>query len=469
MTTPPAPGPAHAAAWPVLDFSRVPSSAHPLVSTEPHPGCELAVTIPAHNEEAGIVGTLQALAAQVDLSGRRLDPRRYEVLVLANNCSDGTVRLARRFAAAHPELALHVIEIVLPPPNAHVGAARRLVMDEACRRLRSLGRPGGVIATTDGDTLVRPAWIASTLAEIARGADAVGGRILATPQEIAALDAGTRLYYRRDTAYRTLRAAYESILNPDPVNAWPRHHHCFGASLAVTVRTYLAAGGLPVVHCLEDMEFVRALERQDARVRQSPAVNVLTSLRSSGRVDVGLSWTLSRWTRAARLGEPLLLESPDAIAWEARNRRRLRQLWDRPRTAGALAEASASVGMRVRRLGQFWREADTAGAFCQRVCEYQRRTRTGPWSLPPMEVQAANAILRRRLAHLRPNLRALTIISAQKGRAGSVPHADRFDEAGALPWPPRGTPREPCRPSADNRVPAASSEPAAGGRAVLAG
>ncbi len=465
----PAFGPAHAAARQDFDFSRVPSARFPLVSAPPDPACELSVTIPVHNEEAGIVATLSALAAQVDLQGRPLDPRRYEVLVLANNCSDRTVKLARRFAAAHPAMRLHVIEIVLPPPHAHVGAARRLVMDEACRRLQSLGDGGRVIGTTDGDTLVRPTWAVSTLDEIVRGADAVGGRILATPQEIAALDTGTRLYYRRDTAYRTLRAAYESILNPDPANAWPRHHHCFGASLAVTARTYLAAGGLPVVHCLEDLAFVRALERQDARVRQSPAVNVLTSLRCSGRVDVGLSWTLARWTRAAQTGEPLRLESPDAIAWEALNRRCLRRLWEGARTAGALAQASASVGMRVRRLNQFRQEAETAGAFCQAVCEYQRRTRTGPWSLPLMEVQAANTILRRRLAALRPNLRALTIISARKDRAGSVPPAGRFYEADALPWPPREIPRAPRRLLVGSPAPAVSSGPAAGGRACLAG
>ena len=442
-----------------------------LMAIPPEPECELSVAIPAHNEETGIVATLRALAAQVDLAGRPLDPRRYEVLVLANNCTDRTVALARRFAAAHPALRLHIIEIVLAPPDAHVGSARRLVMDEACRRLRSLGRPRGVIATTDGDTLVRPAWVASTLEEVADGADAVGGRILATPEEIAALDAGTRLYYRRDTAYRTLRAAYESILNPDPANAWPRHHHCFGASLAVTAQAYRAAGGLPVVRCLEDMAFVRALERRDARVRQSPAVNVRTSLRCSGRVDVGLSWTLSKWSRAAALGEPLLLESPDAIAWEALNRRFLRRLWEEGRrTSGALAQASASVGMRVRRLNQLWREADTAGAFCQSVCEHQRRTGTGPWSLPLMDVREANAILRRRLSALRPSLRALAVIAARKGRAGTSLRAVRPYEGGVRPWPPLpGTPHEPCRPSAGSQGRKASSEPAAGPPAVLAG
>lgn len=470
MITLPALGSAPDAARQALDFTRVPSASLPLAPAEPDPLCELSVAIPVHNEEAGIAATLAALAAQVDQTGRPLDPRRYEVLVLANNCTDGTVEQARRFAAATPALRLHVIEILLPPPHAHVGAARRLVMDEACRRLGSLGRQRGVIATTDGDTLVRPTWVASNLEEIAHGADAVGGRILATPEEIAALDPGTRLYYRRDTAYRTLRTAYESILNPDPANAWPRHHHCFGASLAVTVQAYLAAGGLPVVHCLEDMAFVRELERRDARVRRSPAVNVLTSLRCSGRVDVGLSWTLSKWTRAAALGEPLLLESPDAIAWEALNRRCLRQLWERKRTSAAVAQASASVGMRMRRLNQFWRAADTAGEFCQSVCEDQRRTRTGPWSLPLMEAQVANTILRRRLAALRHNLRAVTIIPARKGRAGSVPPGSRFYEGAGHPWtPPRETLREPRRLSTGSHGREASSEPVAGAHAVLAG
>ena len=67
--------------------------------------------------------------------------RRYEIIVLANNCRDGTARVARRLADAHADLALHVVEIELPPTEAHVGTARRLAMDEACRRLLLVGRP----------------------------------------------------------------------------------------------------------------------------------------------------------------------------------------------------------------------------------------------------------------------------------------------------------------------------------------
>ena len=223
-----------------------------MVGVPPRPECELCVTIPVYNEEADIALTLAALANQTDLDGMPLDLGRYEILVLANNCTDRTGEIVRAFAERHRSLRLHLIDILLDEPDAHVGAARRLVMDEACRRLECLGRKRGVIATTDGDTRVRPTWVAANLAEIERGADAVGGRILASPEQVAKLEPGTRMYYRLDGVYRTLRAAYETILNPHPANLWPRHHHCFGASLAVTVETYRAAGGLPVVRCLED-------------------------------------------------------------------------------------------------------------------------------------------------------------------------------------------------------------------------
>ena len=454
---------------PVFDFSQLPAAALPLVSAPLSPPCELCVTIPVHNEEADIAATLRALAAQVALDGTPLDPARYEVIVLANNCTDRTGEIVRKFAAAHGQLRLHLIEIVLPPPHAHVGAARRLVMDEACRRLDGQGRRRGVIATTDGDTRVRPNWVAANLAEIASGADAVGGRILAGPEQIAALAPGARLYYRLDHTYHTLRAAYETLLNPGPGNPWPRHHHCFGASLAVTAETYRQAGGLPVIRCLEDMAFTDALERLDARVRQSTGVNVLTSLRVSGRVDVGLSDTLSKWTRAAAAGEPLMLPSPDAIAWEACNRRFLREHWPEGYSVDLGRRAAERLAVDADWLAEHWRRARSAGELCQMVCWHHRGTGTGPHSLPTMDVQAAIRELRRRVAPQRGLLRAGSVTAARTDRAGTFPRADRADAAELPPWPPQRKFREPGRPSAGSPAQRASSEPATGGHPLPVG
>ena len=453
---------------PTFDFARLPAAKQPLVAVLPSPSCELCVTIPVHNEEADIAATLRALTVQIGADGRRLDPERYEVLILANNCTDRTGEIVRGFALEHPDLRLHLVEIFLREPHAHVGAARRLAMDEACRRLESIGRAGGVIATTDGDTRVRPSWVAANLAEIAAGADAVGGRILAEPEQVAALAPGTRLYYRLDTTYRTLRAAYETILNPGNGNPWPRHHHCFGASLAVTAETYRAAGGLPVLRCLEDMAFTDALERLDVRIRQSPAVNVLTSLRISGRVDVGLSGTLSKWTRAAAAGEPLMLTSPAAIAREALNRRYLRELWRERFSSDVLGRAAAHLEIAADTLGRLWRRARSAGELCQSVCWHHRDTGTGPYGLPLMEVRAATAELRRQVALRREDLRAATAPTARTNRAGTSPRGDHLDAAKSAPWPPK-TFREPGRLSADNRARMASNEPAADGHPVPVG
>ncbi len=403
---------------PTFDFGRLPSALHPLVNVPPLPACELCVVIPVHNEETFIARTLAALAAQVDLAGDPLDHDRYEILLLANNCSDRTVPVAREYARTHPSLRLHVIETVLHAPFAHVGGARRLVMDEGCRRLGRIGRPRGVIASTDGDTQVRPDWVAATLREVARGADAVGGRIQASREEIAALDSGARLYHIRDLAYRTVRAAYESVLSPDPYNAWPRHHHCFGASLAVTAETYLAAGGVPAVPCLEDMAFCRSLERVGARIRHSPEVGVRTSMRCQGKVGVGLSSTLTIWTRAARAGEPWLVQSPAAIEREVADRRLVRALWSEGPSVESIARGTAGLSVEAGWLAREWQRAATNGGLYLAVEEWQRRHGAGPYALPRMEVLAATAELRALLKAHRATLRGAARLQARRQKEG---------------------------------------------------
>ena len=385
------------------------------------------MVIPVHNEEAGIVRTLAALSVQVDLLGLPLERDRYEILVLANNCEDQTVPLARRFAEAQPGLRLHVIDTVLPPPHAHVGAARRLVMDEGCRRLGRLGRPRGVIASTDGDTQVRPDWVAAILREIARGADAVGGRIQASREELAGLDPGARLYYTRDLAYRTLRSAYESVLAPDPFNPWPRHHHCFGASLAVTAEAYVAAGGLPVVHCLEDMHFCQSLERINGRLRHSPEVVVRTSMRKSGRVPVGLSGTLAIWARAASAGEPWLVESAAAIERMTATLNLARTLWSQGRSREAVARGAAAFGVEGDWLDQVWRQAATHGELYVAVDDRQRQKRTGPFALQKMEVRAVTAELRTKLQAHRTTLRGAARLQVQRQKEGWSPDDESED------------------------------------------
>src|ERR1700677_2494926 len=107
----------------------------PLVDRSPLATCELCIVVPARDESVRIEKCLSALVRQVDSDGKPIDPAKYEVLVLANNCHDETAAQARAFAGRYPDLVLHVVETNFPPERRYVGCARKLLMDEACRRL----------------------------------------------------------------------------------------------------------------------------------------------------------------------------------------------------------------------------------------------------------------------------------------------------------------------------------------------
>ena len=315
----------------------------------PQAGLQASVIIPAKDEADNLPATLAAFAAQTDLRGCPLPPATFEVIVLANNCDDDTAATVRRVARQLPRLALHVAELHLPPDEAHVGQARRLLMDEACHRLQLARRPAGLIASTDADTRVAPTWLAATLAEVEAGADAVGGRILTDSPRLGACP--VRRTQLRDAAYHLMRTRLERLLDPNPADPWPCHHQHYGASLALTARAYLLVGGLPAVRFLEDEALWQALRRHDLRLRHSPNVQVLTSDRQSGRVEVGLSWQLQQWAHLSQEQQEPRVEWPAELAalWQVRHQ--LRDWWlrgRRPTDYDAILELMAISGEALR-------------------------------------------------------------------------------------------------------------------------
>lgn len=346
-----------------------------------------SVIIPAKDEAANLPASIAALAMQVDLQGRPLPPESYEVILLANNCQDDTVGVARRLGALYPNLVLHVAEITLPPATAHVGRARRLLMDEAAQRLISVGRTNGIIASTDADTCVSPTWLASIQAEVAAGADAVGGRILMMPDAACS----TRRIHLRDTAYRLLAARLENVVDPDPADPWPRHHQHFGASLALTAAAYQRVGGLPEVRFLEDEALYQALRRHDLRVRHSPTVQVATSARQDGRAEVGLSWQLRQWAALGLRQEEPFVPSGQYLmhTWEIR--RQLRVLWKAAHSARGTAlllpiqqyrqQIARILGIETIVLARKIRQSLTFGLLWEWV---QQQQPLGQWPLVPL-------------------------------------------------------------------------------------
>lgn len=308
----------------------------------PDPDLRLSVILPAKDEADGIEDTLRALYYQTSPAGCPVSRKWYEVILLANNCSDRTAAIARAFAADHPDFTLHVIEDYITGDQAHIGYVRRVLMDLACMRFNALGKSRGLIASTDADTLAGDHWVWYNLAAIEAGADAVGGRILTQAHH-----SEYRKYYLMDVRYRFLQSQLESLIDPNPYDEWPRHFQNFGPSLAVTCEMYQRVGGMPVVPCLEDLRFFKALCRHDARIRHCPQVKVMTSSRISGRVAFGFSIQLERWGAMARDGKPIMVRGCEEIRFRLYLNRLLRQVWQ-SRSRYLMLKAARKINAPVR-------------------------------------------------------------------------------------------------------------------------
>ncbi|CCH55339.1 glycosyl transferase family protein [Fibrisoma limi BUZ 3] len=295
---------------------------HHLFNDSVSSALRISVIVPVRDETAHLEQTLDALRNQINANAGPISPDLYEVLLLANNCTDDSYELAKHYQTCYPDFPLHLAQIQLPAHQANIGTVRRLLMDEACRRLLSVGNENGIIASTDGDTTVDAQWLWHIMAEIDKGCDAVAGRIIAQPDSSPA-----RLFHVRDVTYRQLITKVESLLDPHVHDPWPRHFQHFGASFAVTCRAYLQAGRLPEVPYLEDEALYKALLRIDAKIRKSPHVKVRTSARLQGRVAIGFSEQLRSWAKMHYDQQVQLAEPPGALLIRFSNRHRLRLLW----------------------------------------------------------------------------------------------------------------------------------------------
>lgn len=285
-----------------------------------------AVAIPARDEADRIAACLEALDAQI---GARLDA----IVLLVNNTSDGTARIARG-VRLHKPTKLHVIECNLPPDQATAGHARRLAMEAAAE----LAGPDGVLLTTDADGMVDPDWLAANLTAIAAGADAVAGWVELHPIDWGHIPAKLHEDDARECAYDALCDEIHARLDPDPADPVPRHTQHSGASIAVTAAAYARCGGVPAIPTGEDRALIAALRRVDARIRHAPEVHVTVSGRIEGRSEGGMADTIRR-----RLTQPDKfiddrLEPAIACARRARCRAALRRVYFEPSTgSGALA------------------------------------------------------------------------------------------------------------------------------------
>ncbi len=295
---------------------------HFLFPSIPDKNLQISVIVPVKDEELYLTNTLDALRNQIDDTGKPFPFKLYEVLILINNSTDASLKIAKAYQQKHAFFQLYIANINLPKTVAHVGTARRLLMDEAYRRLE-LNNSNGIIASTDGDTEVDTQWLYHTIKEIKNGNDVVGGRIISKP-----VNKNVRLYYLQDVTYRYLAKKLETEINPCKHDPWPSHFQCYGASMAVQCSVYKKAGGLPAVPFLEDAAFCSASYRIDAKIRCSPEVKVYTSSRRSNRVVVGFAAHLKHLENMRKEDEQQYVEAPEILKIKFANKQLLKKCWD---------------------------------------------------------------------------------------------------------------------------------------------
>ena len=267
------------------------------------------VAIPARNEAALIGRCLGALARQT------VDPRLFEIVVLANNCSDGTAEVAR--SAAYPGL-LRIVERSLPPGSAHAGGARRAAFEEA--------RGEGPILSTDADCVPDPDWVEASLDAFASGADAVAGRVSGDWEELKHLPPDMLEIGALEWEYLSLVAKAADRFDPRPHNPLPGHVQRCGANLAITAAMLRRVGGVPPIPTGEDRALFAAVERLDGQVRQDMRSHVVASARTRGRASGGMADAIAARARADYLCDPQL-EPARALVRRLRLRRRARAAW----------------------------------------------------------------------------------------------------------------------------------------------
>jgi glycosyltransferase involved in cell wall biosynthesis len=384
---------------------------YPVVKNEPLPQCEVCVIVPVRNEAQLLETCLNALAHQIDLTGRPIDSRSYEVILLANNCNDNSAEIAHHFSRQHPSFQLHVVECTLAPCDAYIGRVRQILMDEAYDRLSrlglaKLGSKSGVIASTDGDTRVASTWIAATQSEIARGADAVGGRIIADVDSCNALAPLVKKRYIQGDYYHQLIVELETYLDATPHDQWPRHAQHYGASLAVTAQMYRKAGGMPATRSPEDVAFYHALLRVGARFRHSPLVKVSTSARQTVRTEQGFAAQLNIW-EALGQQQAFLVESATAIEIRFKVRRYLRDLWRQVLNGYQHHIKDVSACANILGVGSHWLWSELAqpqpfDLMFEQVEARQQQTKIWQQRWPLVHLEEAIADLSNRLQILRP-------------------------------------------------------------------
>jgi glycosyltransferase involved in cell wall biosynthesis len=218
----------------------------------------VTVIVATHNRAPQLRQTLEALIAQQTPEGLG-----WDVLVVDNRCSDGTLEVFRTMAMQAPGRLRYVFE-------PRVGKSRALNTGIAVAR-------GAIIALTDDDVSPAVDWVATAAAVLdKRGVDGAGGRILPS-WEVE--PPSWLLGSRQLLDYLAIMDFDQPAMLPTPPGRRPQ---VWGANMVFRREALLALGGFdtrlgPVGgrrFCAEDCDIVRRMIAAGRSVAYDPALTV---------------------------------------------------------------------------------------------------------------------------------------------------------------------------------------------------
>lgn len=238
---------------------------------------QVAVVVPARNEEVLLPSCLQALALAADRWEEVHAQGSVQVLVALDHCTDATAHLAEAAAAHDPRF--HALDLAhgaldadsVAPEQPTVGRARDLGLRRAVELLSRSGAGQRTwVASTDADTVVPEDWLVAQTVLAARedGPVVVAGTVGLDPSGVDGQVA------------RRWQQGYTHDAG---------HGHVHGANLGLPWETYAGLGGFQHVAEHEDAILVEAARSAGVPILATDKVRVVTSGRTEGRTPGGFA------------------------------------------------------------------------------------------------------------------------------------------------------------------------------------
>lgn len=265
----------------------------PFIQQESPPSLSMVITIPCLNEPE-IIRTLESLWDCESITST------CEVIVCVND-SESSSEQVKAFNREtynqllqwkvndRPSLELHPIYVPsVKAKFAGAGMARKIVMDEAVRRLAAINKPEGVIVGLDSDCLVSRNY----LREIERVFSSQPSCFAATlnfRHRVEEMDdprqqAGIRLY--EDYLHY-----YKQALE---YTGFPHSIYTIGSAFAVRAGAYIKQGGMNRRQAGEDFYFLNKLTHL-GKLTEITGAWVYPSARVSDRVPFGTGAAMTKW------------------------------------------------------------------------------------------------------------------------------------------------------------------------------